>query len=609
MSVKSRLCLSSVLLFGLVGCSPSSSFASPESEKSATNTGSDSSVSFDSDVSKTGTSNISSTREERILDKLRNGYSARETIHYEEKWGSSPSVVTISEFEFAVNPDYYQYRQFDTKEENGKPVKTSLAYGADFTHQLDDGIDYVNVFHLDLDNEVHYEPLVNDFDNPVLWEDSFFSNAFLYSRGEDLVRVDENTYSINLSNADQNFKNCLSTQFYGYDFNPLTSFEIKVDGDTPIGFKGVYENLIETIAGQQVVTSVSVEGDILSCNSYDVIKGYKPLVGKEDAELESAIESLSQKNFRYEYKKFQGNFPDDGGMNLYTSAEAVYRNDSLSLVTYLKDGSVNFDGGYYTPENGKTQEVCHIKDYYYKNGDLLDYPISGEIVPSFENISTLFFDKKEKGKYVLNRERYFSGYDTCHSIFSILNSSYVNDLTITIAEDGSIGFESFVAAGAHTVSEKVVERFYDIGKVTDSPISYPMVKNNIRGLTWSDIFAKSSDLQAAYDYLGGKSNFDLIPTTEDNHSKYSLYLDTDIDDLEFQYHGVSLYEVKAMVFDYDIIMKTAGFGDPVIDTQYGYHVFRKTLSDGNILEVSSTACLSMGSPYFFVLPKLVQANQ
>lgn len=616
MNVKSKISSILVALLGLSGCNPNASASSFPSnpDKDSQTSIMDSSLSdipdsLDSDRTKTGSSSISRTREERILDKLRNGFSAREYIHYEEKWGTSPSNLTISEFDFAVNPDYYQYRQYDTKEENGSYVKTSLAYGGDFTPCLDeDGLEYVNLFHLDLDNEVHYDKLFDRYDNPVLWEDSYFSNAFLYCLPGNLVEVDENTYSIDLSDSHPKLKTGLATQFYGYNFNPLFSFQITVDGDTPVGFKGSYQNLTETIAGIQVVTSVSIEGEFLSCGLYDVIKGYKPLSGTEDETLEDAFASLSDQNFRYEYEKYQGNFPDDGGLNLYNSAKAVCRKDSLSLVTYLKDSSVNFDGGYYSPENGKTQEVVHIGDFYYKNGDVLDYPISKEIVPSFANISSLFFDKKEEGVYVLNRDRYFSGYDTCHSTFSILNSSYINDLTITIEKDGSVLFESFVPAGAHTVSEKVIERYYDIGKIQESPISYPMVKNTIQGLSWSDIFAQSKYLSAAYEYLQGKVNFDLVPTTQDNHSKYTLYLDASIDDLEFQYPGVSMDEVKSMVFDYDLIMKNAGFGNPDVDLSSGDHVYKKKLSDGSYLQVTATACLSMGSPYFFILPKIIPAE-
>lgn len=594
--------------FLLGSCSPSRPSVSDASNSHAPSSPSDSRLSFPDSENKNDPGLNSRTAEfsplEKILDKLAKGYSAREWVSSEEVWGADDPVETVYEFDFASTADYYQYRQFDMKKTENGYEKDSIAYSGDFTHVQDkDGKEYVNTFELNLDNEVHYTQLLDSVsDKPILWDSSSFSNAFRLASASDFSK-EGNEYRINVIDTDKDFLNALSVQLYGYDFTSLVKFSIVADGDNPISFKGEYQTVVERIAGQQVKTFVSFTGEFLEVGNENVIKGNKKLTGKEDFALKSALDSLKGQNYCYGFEKLQGNFPDDGKLNPYNSAKAIVKNESIKLTTYLKDGSVNFDGGYYSPSEGYTQELVYIKDKYYKNGEPNEYPIVGQVLPSFDKISTLFFKKVDANRYMLDPDLNFTGYDSCHDAYSILNSSYVRELTITLGED-QVSFTNFIPATAHRVSEKVIETYSSIGKVTAVPVSYSSIQNSIANLKWSEIFAQSKYLDGACAFLGGKEVLDLIPNTQDNHSKYSLFFDADMEDMEIQYHGNSLEEVKAMAYDYGFILKKAGFQDPVLDSSLRAEVYQKSLDDGKILKVSVSATTSFGSPYFFILPSV-----
>lgn len=592
--------------FLLGSCSPSKPSASSASYSKRPSSGTSVPDSADSDRPEESVNSRTTELSplERILDKLAKGYAAKEIITSEEIWGMEEPIDSVYEFDFASTRDYYQYRQFDLVERDDGYEKDSLAYAGDFTHVLDDdGREYVNTFELNLDNEVHYTQLLDSVsDHPIPWDSSSFSNAFRFASPSDFSQ-EGNQYSINAVDADKDFLDALSVQLYGYDFSKLVKFTIVADGDNPLSFKGEYQTVVEKIAGQQVKTFVKFSGEFLDVGNENVIKGNKKLVGKEDSALKSAFDSLKAQNYEYQFNKYQGNFPDDGNLNPYNSAEATVKNESIKLKTYLKDGSLNFDGGYYSPAEGYTQELVYIKDKYYKNGEPNEYPIVGQVLPAFDNISTLFFRKVEENRYEIDPDLYFTGYDSCHDVFSILNSSYVRELKITLGED-SVSFENFIPATAHRVSEKVVETYSSIGKVTSIPVSYSSIQNSIANLKWSEIFANSKYLPGACQFLGGEEILDMIPNTEDNHSKYSLFFDAEMEDMEIQYHGNSLDEVKAMAYDYGFILKKAGFTDPVLDSSLRAEVYQKPLDDGRILKVSVSAITSFGSPYFFILPSV-----
>ncbi len=589
---KSVVTLLSLLCLTLVGCGEDKTSTTPVTSDSQS-----------TESSSSSTSEKKVTVEEKITNALASGYRASEVLETTETWDSDEPYTSINVFDLGINSDFYQYRQYTASldDEDGSVVTGSLQYAGTFTHQTGkDGNENVNFVALQIDNVLEYEELLNDEDDtPYLWSDYGFENAFLDFDPSWLVKESDTVYSIDLDSVDDTFLFNLSCQVYGMDFGNINEYKITVDNEgNPVGYSGTFETVEETFYGYNVITEVSFEGTINETGS-DVIKGVTPLTGTPDSDLANALASLSSQNFEYSFTKYSGNYPDNGEYNLYSSATGIITKDSLTLTSYYKDGSVNFNGGYYTVD-GKTQAVTAIGDGYYKDGDLEDYALSTDVIPSFTNISPLFFDKKDDGVYVLDAEKYYTGSDQAYA-YSLLNSSYITDLTITLGDDGSVTFENIVPAASHTTAEKVVEVYSNIGGVKSAPIDTTKVHDTLGTLTWSDIFAGSSDLADIYTYMGSKDNFDSIPTTQDNHSNWSYYFDADSEDFELQYSPSSLTEANTMLSNYDAIMKAAGFSDPTIDEKYGDHVYTKTV-DGGTITVTAEAYSYYGTAYFIILP-------
>lgn len=585
---KSVVSLLALMCLALVGCNDKTSDAT-------------STLPSDTPSTDTSTTEVKTvTTEEKIIDALSSGFRSNEVLTVSELWtGDEEPTVSYYSFDLGVNSDYYQYRQYTAeKQKDGSIVSGSLEYTGTFTHlKGTDGGDNVNLVELGLDNVVEYTELLDDEeDAPYLWSDYGFENAFLELGASSLVKESDTVYSVDLDTVGDTFLHNLSCQVYGMDFGTINEFKITVDSNgTPVGYSGKYDTVTGTIFSYTYTTDVSFDATITYTGA-DSIKGATPLTGTADADLAAALTSLQAKNYDYSFTKYAGNYPDDGNYNLYSSAKASANANSITLTSYYKNGSVNFDGGYYT-ENGKTQEVAKIGNDYYKNGDVQDYTIGDDVLPAF-NISPLFFDKTSDGVYVLNDEKYYTGGDETN-VYSFMNYSAINNLTITLGDDGSVTFENVIPAGAHTTSYKYVEKYYNIGGVSDKLIDTTAVKATLGDLTWSDIFAGASDLDDIYTFMGGKDNLDAVPTTQDNHSAYSYYFDADEESFQIQYSATSSDEVTSMIATYDTVMKAAGFSDPTIDEKYGDHTYTKTVTGGTITVVA--ADYSDYSGYFFVI--------
>lgn len=585
---KSVVSLLALMCLALVGCNDKTSDAT-------------STLPSDTPSTDTSTTEVKTvTTEEKIIDALSSGFRSNEVLTVSELWtGDEEPTVSYYSFDLGVNSDYYQYRQYTAEmQKDGSIVSGSLEYTGTFTHlKGTDGGDNVNLVELGLDNVVEYTELLDDEeDAPYLWSDYGFENAFLELGASSLVKESDTVYSVDLDTVGDTFLHNLSCQVYGMDFGTINEFKITVDSNgTPVGYSGKYDTVTGTIFSYTYTTDVSFDATITYTGA-DSIKGATPLTGTADADLAAALTSLQAKNYDYSFTKYAGNYPDDGNYNLYSSAKASANANSITLTSYYKNGSVNFDGGYYT-ENGKTQEVAKIGNDYYKNGDVQDYTIGDDVLPAF-NISPLFFDKTSDGVYVLNDEKYYTGGDETN-VYSFMNYSAINNLTITLGDDGSVTFENVIPAGAHTTSYKYVEKYYNIGGVSDKLIDTTAVKATLGDLTWSDIFAGASDLDDIYTFMGGKDNLDAVPTTKDNHSAYSYYFDADEESFQIQYSATSSDEVTSMIATYDTVMKAAGFSDPTIDEKYGDHTYTKTVTGGTITVVA--ADYSDYSGYFFVI--------
>lgn len=593
---KSVVSLLALMCLALVGCNDKTSDAT-------------STLSSDTPATDTSTTEVKTvTTEEKIIDALSSGFRSNEVLTVSELWtGDEEPTVSYYSFDLGVNSDYYQYRQYSAeKQKDGSIVSGSLEYTGTFTHlKGTDGGDNVNLVELGLDNVVEYTELLDDEeDSPYLWSDYGFENAFLELGTSSLVKESDTVYSVDLDTVGDTFLHNLSCQVYGMDFGTINEFKITVDSNgTPVGYSGKYDTVTGTIFSYTYTTDVSFDATITYTGA-DSIMGVTPLTGTADADLAAALTSLQAKNYDYSFTKYAGNYPDDGNYNLYSTAKASVNANSITLTSYYKNGSVNFDGGYYT-ENGKTQEVAKIGNDYYKNGDVQDYTIGDDVLPAF-NISPLFFDKTSDGVYVLNDEKYYTGGDETN-VYSFMNYSAINNLTITLGDDGSVTFENVIPAGAHTTSYKYVEKYYNIGGVSDKLIDTTAVKATLGDLTWSDIFAGASDLDDIYTFMGGKDNLDAVPTTQDNHSAYSYYFDADEESFQIQYSATSSDEVTSMIATYDTVMKAAGFSDPTIDEKYGDHTYTKTVTGGTITVVA--ADYSDYSGYFFVIMPTFEAAE
>ncbi len=589
---KSAVTLLSLLCLTLVGCGEDKTSTSPVIP--------DSSASSESTSSSTSEKIV--TTEEKIVNTLVDGFRSTEVLTTTEVWEGyeDEPVTTIYVMDLGIDPDFYQYRQYraTVNEEDNSLTIGSVDYAGTFTHVEEDGVDYLNVVALQIDNALHYEQLTDDEDEPYLWTEYGFENAFLELSPDSLVKESDTVYSVDIADVSSTFLFNLSSQVFGMDYGTINEFKITVDGEgNPVGYSGTYETIDEEFFGMKIKTDITFEATIDETGK-DVIKGVTPLTGTADPDLTAALESLSGNNYEYTYQKYAGHYPDDGEFDASSSAVATVKGDNLKLTSYYKNGTINYNGGYYTVD-GRTQEVVTIGDGYYKNGDAQAYTLSVDVLPLFD-ISPLFFDKTEDGVYVLNAEKYYTGSDQAYS-YSLLNSSYITDLTITLNDDGSVSFVNYIPGGAHTAAEMVVETFSNIGGVTSDPIDTTTVHDTIAGLTWSNIFSYSSDLEDMQTFMGGKDNLDAVPTTQDNHSAFSYYFDADAGDFEIQYEAASTDEAEALLTSYDAITKAAGFSDPVIDETYGDHIYTKEV-DGGTITVTAEATSFYGSVYFLIMP-------
>lgn len=593
---KSAVTLLSLLCLALVGCG--------EDKTSTSTVTPDTSA---SESTSSSTSEKTATTEEKIVNTLADGFRSTEVLTTTEVWEGyeDEPVTTIYVLDLGIDPDFYQYRQYRATEdeEDGSLTIGSVDYAGTFTHVEENGGDYLNVVALEIDNVLHYEQLTDTDDAPYLWTEYGFENAFLELSADSLVKESDTVYSIDLSDVSSTFLYNLSCQVFAMDYGTINEFKITVDSEgNPVSYSGTYATVDEEFFGMKIKTDITFEATIDETGS-DVIKGVTPLTGTADSDLAAALESLKANNYEYSYHKYAGHYPDDGEFDSSSTAYAVVKGDNLKLTSYYKNGTINYNGGYYTIDE-QTQEVTVIGDNYYKNGDAQAYVLSEEVLPLFD-ISPLFFDKTADGVYVLNDEKYYTGSDQAYS-YSLLNSTYITELTITLGDDGSVSFENYVPSGNHTAAEKVVETFTNIGGVTSDPIDTTNVKDTIAGLTWSDIFAYSSDLEDMQTYMGGKDNLDAVPTTQDNHSAYDYYFDPDAEDFEIQYATTSEEEADALLANYDAITKAAGFSDPTIDS-YGDHVYTKDV-DGGTITVTAESTSFYGSYYFLIMPSFTATS-
>ena len=541
---------------------------------------------------------------DEMLSMLKTGYQSEYSLHQEENWGKGDPYIEDSFIEFATVEGTTQFKQYDAVTNHlGELEKGGVLYNMTLSHDDEGNMTRLS---LSLDNTLKVETVLDEDEKKISWADYGFANAFEVLTVDDFSKT-ENDYefTVDLANANDLFANDMAIQIYGTEYAELESYKIKTDGIKPVSFVAVYKTLNENIYGSSVVTDIQAEGEFVSVNNADAIRGIKPLTGTEDKIFSTAMAKLASDNYEYEFANYQGAFKNDYIVTKGATGKAVVKDNVIKATTYFKDGSVNYDGAYYETETGLA-EANRIGDSYYLNGTIEEGgKLDGYILPNF-NISSLFF-KEDKGVYTLDHDLYYTGLDKA-SEYSIFSGAYFTDLTITIDYTGEITFNTFVPSGAHSTSNRYVDVYKNVGGVEKAPVDITAVKATTAGLKWSDIFAENDNIKELTSFLKGKDVLDSIPTLEDNHSNFTLYTDFDLEDVQFQV-AIDIEEGVALLASYAGKLKAAGFSEPKVDKYEGYTSTKTVTVDSvdYVLSVYFYADDTYGS-FFVVCPSIAPAE-
>lgn len=553
-----------------------------------------------------GTETKKETTEEKILRVLTEGYRASLTFEQNEQWDEDVTL-TYHITDLSVMPDYTSYVEYEaTKDETtGKVTKGSVAYNTTYSHQLKDGVDGAVSVTLGIDNVIRTE-VIGDYDTgePYKWETLGFDNGFKGLKVEDLVLESEGNYKVNFENLSKETINNFSVSFYGMSGYEIDQLKLGVnkEGDLET-IAGVYKQTTEDIMGIKVVTDISFTGVFNAIPKGEkAVLNTEPLKGEEDEVFTNAMKKLQTNNWKSTLTTEKGVFGKDevkkgaGGV-VYATPEA------MTYETYYANGGLNTQAAIYKVGN-KAQHVAKIGDNYYKNGNEEEHEFPGSYLPTFA-ISSLFFDK-EGDTYTLNHNRYYNGYDTTY-VFSSLYGVEVKDLSIKINDD-SIVFNNFAPAGEHTVSDRTIETYTDFGKQANL-IDTSKVKDTIAGLTWVDIFKSHPNYSEVLEIFNNDETLlKAIPTTEDNHSIISLYVDAAMGDLQFQFDNLSgSEEGEALCESYKKILVREGYSEATQDEHETYSATKVVNGKEITVSFESDIDYNYGTYYFMIMPSVADA--
>lgn len=468
---------------------------------------------------------------EKLLDGLQKGYRLEYYLNTHELWNyDTPETYDDCYFvEFGIRDDYIQYKHYVTKIDNENNVKidySDVYQNITLTHgegETDSSLDVMKYHFLNLDNKIYTVDVLDTFtDEPILWNDYGMINGFNYIKDEELTETSNpNEYIIDFSKIDnETAKYNFSVQFYGNYYADVSTILIKTDGSAPTEIEVTFDTLYETVFRTDVVTDVSINGKFTKFNTDDTIINIAPLEGNEDETFLNAMETLKKHNYWERMNYYTSDFPYDGPYYISYQTSIMTNSKDMLYSTYYSDGSINYNGGYYEVDDSHIQEFNIINNKYYKNLGPIETTLEEDLLPSF-NISSLFF-KKVNHKYVLDRDLYYTGYDSSY-LFSSLCDLEVYDLEIVI-RDEVIKFTNIYPPKTHYSSKKVEVVFSLINEIEDDLINIDEVKSNTGELSFKDIYKNNK----YYEYLIEVISEDLleqIPTLRDNHSNFSLYVD------------------------------------------------------------------------------------
>lgn len=553
-----------------------------------------------------GTEAKKETTEEKILRVLTEGYRATLNFETSEQWGSD-ITVTNHITELSVMPDYTSYVEFEaTKDETtGVVTKGNMAYNTTYSHDVIDGVDSAVSVTLGLDNVIRKE-VIGDYDTGVAykWESLGFDNGFKGVKVEDLTLESEGVYNVNLINLSKETLNNFSVSFYGMSGYEIDQLKLGVSKEGDLAtIAGVYKQATEEIMGINVVTDISFTGRFNAIPKGEkAVLNTEPLKGEEDATFASAMKKLQTNNWKAALTTEKGVFGKDE-VKKGASGVVYATPEAMTYETYYANGGLNTQAAIYKVGD-KAQHVAKIGDNYYKNGNEEDYEFPGNYLPTFA-ISSLFFDK-EGDTYTLNHDRYYNGYDTTY-VFSSLYGVEVKDLSIKITDD-SVIFNNFTPAGAHTVSDRAIETYTDFGKQANL-IDTSKVKDTIAGLTWVDIFKSHPNYSEVLEIFNNDETLlKAVPTTEDNHSIISLYVDAAMGDLQFQFDNLSgSKEGEALCESYKKILVREGYSEATQDKSGTYSATKVVNGKEITVSFESDIDYNYGTYYFMIMPSVADA--
>lgn len=558
--------LLATLLAGCVQETPNSSETSSEEASSSVS-------------SSESSSEVVLTPEEKLIQGLQTGFGLTYTMHKSETWPKSDPTLSDEFFEVASEKDFTQFRQWEGVENktDGTFSKGSLLYNSIYTPVAQGTETVLGIVSLGLDNKISTSFATDSEGNVLYWEPYGMQNPFDFLTADALTPI-EGGYAVDFTKAAKKATYNLAAVLYGYYYTSLESFEIVMEDGAPKTFKASFQSISEKIMGVDVVTKLDAEGEFTSFNNPEAVKGNKVLEGAEDETFAAAMKSLQGYNWQEDYTINQGKNLTDPTLEKYSSGVVKAYDKQFTMTTYYRNGSVNYDQGYYALDEGGVQGTNHLAGGYYKDGKPHAGSFPDDFLPKFE-ISSLFFDK-EGNTYTLNKDRFYSGYATSY-VFSTLVDYEVTDLKITI-DGGKVTFENTIPAGAHTVTKQNVSVFSKIGEFNAPLIDVSAVHATTEGLTWSQIFKGNSSYSEVLEMID-ETSLDAIPLTNDDHSTFSLYADAATETLQFQIKTTKGddEEGAALAKRYGEILVKEGWSTPT-ENEDGNMVATKKVGDKTV---------------------------
>lgn len=482
-----------------------------------------------------------------------------------------------------------------------------------FAQSPDNG--YLSTASLEIDNKIHYYDVLNTAtDANMSWYQTF-SNPFALLTVDDFEQDATDTTIYHLK-TDKVLLADVYTSFAQNIFGDIqldyhvSEFSVKVED----GHFTSYEGKFETCEWDWYNSEVVFSGEFTKFGT-EVFTEPTAYTGATDTDLENALTELRKQNYTVKVSEkytssWTGETTDDvtigysdGGnrflQDLYATNADLTTDAPIETYLYKQGSEESWSGALeYFVEQG-----VKIRDTFYKfSSNREGITIAGNMLPTFA-ISSAFFEK-DGSTYTLKSDLPYYLTSSYSSIYSPFTSTAMNEVSITLGENGDV---TFVTSDPYGTTETVTYTKVGSTTVADSAITTDVSELT----TWEDYFKTDAVVEEVHEVLPSEV-INLVPTpvvsTTDapvtnvapNYLEYDsetgersmqivIALDSFGDNVDLQFDDLLVYFSQAMPQE--------GF---VYNTENLYeYEFTKTM---NVLGLESDVSISFGgySTYFVV---------